>query len=240
MVPVRAIALSFVFIGVVGSAAAAPDAARIKGRATGVRGPVVVKAGGATVTVDADGTFELPAAVAPGTPIDLGVVSQPADRECRLSPEHATVPAAGLEVTLACREAGLAARPMMPADKATISPLLGKVVLLLTRPMKEPPAGSFALEAKDGEAWVDTGLTATSQFDAASHEWRFAVSSRVFPANKVLRVTITPTAGKDDRGEALARAPIRWTFTTGKNPLQAKGDKGDCPVDEKKAEKPCD
>lgn len=240
MVPVRAMALSFAFIGVMTSATAAPATARIKGRATGVRGPVVVKVGGATLEVVADGAFELPGTVAPGAAVDLGVVSQPADRECRLTPEHATVPASGLEVTLACREVGLTARPMMPADKATISPLLGKVVLLLTRPMKEPPAGTFALEARDGDAWIDTGLTATSQFDAASHEWRFAVSSRVFPANKVLRVTITPTAGKDERGEALARAPIRWTFTTGKNPLQAKGDKGDCPVDEKKAEKPCD
>jgi hypothetical protein len=234
---VRAAALLLVTMGVMSAVAAAPGAARIKGRAVGVRGPVVVRAGGETVKVEADGAFELPAAA--GAALKLEVVSQPADRDCRVAPEQATVPPAGLEVTLTCRELGLAAKPMLPADKATVSPLVGKVVLVVTRPMREPPGGTFLLEAKDGESWVDTGLAATSQFDAATREWRFTVASRVFPANKVLRVTVTPTAGKDDKGEVLAKAPIRWTFTTGKNPLQARGEKGGCPVDEKKPE-PCD
>jgi hypothetical protein len=230
------------------STAPSPVGVRLHGQARGLRGPVTVKLrDGAAVEVAADGAFALPGTLAVGVTFELEVSSQPPGVECHLTPASGKASGREVRVSLECREAPLAARPLVPAERAAgVSPLLGRAVLVLTRPMAEPPAGTFLLEAKDGEAWIDTGLEAVGEYKPETREWRFTLAAHAFPPSKVLRVTIVPTAGKDAKGEPLAREPIRWTFTTGVNPLDAARGKpdGGCVVggvDSKAAQPvPCD
>ncbi len=210
---------------------------RLAGEARGITGPVTLRLGdGTTQVVAADGPFTLGPALPLGASWSVEVAAAPVDRDSTVSPPRGTVADRDVKLTLTCTAAALAAKPLLPAEGATnVSPLLGRVVLVLTRPMQEPPAGKLLLEARDGDAWVDTGLDAHAQYRPEGREWTFELESRLFPASRSLRVTVTPTAGKDVTGESLPHKPIRWTFATGKNPLEGKkGDeaKGGCPVEE--------
>jgi hypothetical protein len=207
------------------AAGAAPVLAgvRLHGQARGLHGPVTLKLkDGASVEVPADGAFALPGTLTAGAAFELEVTAQPPGLECRVSPSSGKASGREVRLSLECHEAPLVARPVVPTDRAAgVSPLLGRVVLVLSRPMAEPPAGTFLLEARDGESWIDTGLEATPEFKSETREWRFTLSTRIFPASRQLRVTVVPTAGKDAKGDALPRDPIRWTFSTGVNPLDA-------------------
>jgi len=123
------------------------------------------------------------------------------------------------------------AKVVLPADKANnVSPLLGKAVLVLSTPMAEPPKGKLTMLVHDGTAWVDSGIEARDAYDAATRQWTWTLASRAFPPNSLVRLELRPTGGRDSAGHELARAPIRWSFSTGANPLSARGTDGGCPV----------
>ena len=207
----------------------------VRGRASGLHGSVALQLkGGAAITVATDGAFVLPTPLVAGNTFTLEVTSAPVGFDCHVTPASGKVAGADVRVELRCAEAGLAARPVLPAEHAEgVSPLLGRVVLVVTHVMAQPPGGTFLLEARDGEAWTDTGLGAAAEYKPDSREWSFSLDSHLFPAKRILRVTIVPSAGKDANGKMLPRTPVRWTFTTGANPLDHASDdklKGGCPT----------
>ena len=125
------------------------------------------------------------------------------------------------------------AKPVLPADGAKkVSPLIGKVVLVLSEPMAEPPAGTFTLAVAEGREWVNTPLKAAAEYNPEKREWRWTLQSKLFPASRRVRVQIVPKAGKDLAGNPLAPKPIVWSFTTGANPLAKPAPEGlgGCPV----------